>query len=49
MKLEYFFDSANLPENYFAELKPKKGKRSLYNYPVGITCYHDFFTNEELT
>ena len=50
LKLEYFFDPSNLPENYFEELKPKnKNKRYLYNYPVGIVCYHNFFSPEELT
>lgn len=57
IKQEFFFDPDNLPENYEQFLlestkkliaKKAKERKNPYNYPVGITAYSNFFTEEEL-
>ena len=42
-KIEYFFEPDNLPGNYGNDYKNR-----FPNFDVGITCYHNFFTDEEL-
>ena len=42
-KIKYFFEPENLPTNYGNDYKSR-----FPNFDVGITCYHDFFSDEEL-
>lgn len=42
MKIEYFFSEKAMPQNFKGFLEEFKDRR------VGVTCYTDFFTNEEL-
>ena len=42
-RTEYFFDPENIPSNFSKEF------RKLFpNFDVGIICYNNFFTDEEL-
>jgi len=57
VKTEYFFEPDNLPENYNLFITEEKralfkrnpkARRSAFNYPVGITCFNNFFSQTEL-
>ena len=42
-RIKYYFDPENLPTNYSQEYRSRFPK-----FDVGVTCYHGFFSNEEL-
>ena len=42
-KIEYYFDPQNLPSNYSHEYKSR-----FPNFDVGITCYDNFFTEDQM-
>ncbi len=41
-KIEYFFETDNYPQNF------KTFMKEFPDFRVGVTCYHNFFSHEEL-